>query len=175
MVLEVMGRDVGWIAIAAGIAGGADVVLIPEVPVSMAKVAAKLKAVSAQGRNHALVVVAEGVRLPPETDLKADCRSTGGIVADMIAEATGAETRVTVLGHVQRGGSPNAFDRILASSLGAHAADLAARGLSDRIVIWDRGKIVDVPLRSVAGQTRALKLDGTLVETARRMGICLGD
>ncbi|MDS4012435.1 MAG: ATP-dependent 6-phosphofructokinase [Defluviicoccus sp.] len=175
MVLEVMGRDVGWIAIAAGIAGGADVVLIPEVPVSIAKVAAKLKAVSAQGRNHALVVVAEGVRLPPETDLKADCRSAGGIVADMIEKATGAETRVTVLGHVQRGGSPNAFDRILASSLGAHAADLAARGLSDRIVIWDRGKIVDVPLSSVAGQTRALKLDGTLVETARRMGICLGD
>lgn len=175
MVLEVMGRDVGWIAIAAGIAGGADVVLIPEVPVSMAKVVAKLKAVSAQGRNHALVVVAEGVHLARDGRPAADCRSAGGIIADRIADETGAETRITVLGHVQRGGSPNAFDRILASSLGTHAADLAARGVSDRVVIWDRGKIVDVPLESVAGQTRALKLDGTLVQTARRMGICLGD
>ncbi|MFZ1416519.1 MAG: ATP-dependent 6-phosphofructokinase [Defluviicoccus sp.] len=175
MVLEVMGRDVGWIAIAAGIAGGADVVLIPEVPVSIAKVTAKLKAVSARGRNHALVVVAEGVHRALDDGRATDCRTAGAIVADMIAKETGAETRVTVLGHVQRGGSPNAFDRILASSLGVHAADLAARGLSDRIVIWDRGKIVDVPLESVAGQTRALKLDGTLVETARGMGICLGD
>lgn len=182
MVLEVMGRDVGWIAVAAGIAGGADVVLIPEIPVSIEKVTAELKAVNARGRYHALVVVAEGVRLPPASttagesaDRLSECRGAGAVVADMIARETGAETRVTVLGHVQRGGSPNAFDRILASSLGAHAADLAARGVSDRIVIWDRGKIIDVPLDSVAGQTRPLKLDGTLVETARRMGICLGD
>lgn len=182
MVLEVMGRDVGWIAVAAGIAGGADVVLIPEIPVEIEKVAEKLMAINALGRNHALVVVAEGVRLASGesishtfTDGEVRYCGAGAALADMIAKTTGAETRVTVLGHVQRGGSPNSFDRILATSLGAHAVDLAVRGKTNRVVVWDRGKIVDVPLESVAGQTRALKLDGTMVQTARQMGICLGD
>lgn len=182
MVLEVMGRDVGWIALAAGIAGGADVALIPEIPFAIDKVAAKLRAIAALGRNHALVVCAEGVRLASgekisQTFADGEVRlgGIGAAIAEMIAKATGAETRVTVLGHVQRGGAPNAFDRILASSLGAHAVDLVASGKTNRIVVWDKGKIVDVPLAEVAGRTRALKLDGTLVHTARQMGICLGD
>jgi ATP-dependent phosphofructokinase / diphosphate-dependent phosphofructokinase len=88
---------------------------------------------------------------------------------------TGAETRVTVLGHVQRGGSPCAFDRILASSLGAYAVDLLVEGKANRYVVWRDGKATDVALDEVAGKTRGLKPDGTLVTTARRLGICLGD
>lgn len=182
MLLEVMGRDVGWIAVAAGIAGGADVVLIPEIPFDMEKVTTKLRGLYALGRNHSLVVCAEGIRLAsgePVSHAFADGEirygGVGAAVGEMIASTTGAETRVTVLGHVQRGGAPNAFDRILASSLGAHAVDLLCQGKTNRVVASERGKIIDVALNEVAGQTRQLKLDGTLIKTARQMGICLGD
>ncbi len=182
MLLEVMGRDVGWIAVASAIAGGADVVLIPEIPFDMERVAEKLRGLFAIGRNHSLVVCAEGIRLAtgePVCHAFADGEvrygGVGAAVGEMIAKMTGAETRVTVLGHVQRGGSPNAFDRILASSLGAHAVDLLYEGKTNRVVVAEHGKIVDVALDDVAGQTRPLKLDGTLITTARQMGICLGD
>ena len=182
MLLEVMGRDVGWIAVAAGIAGGADAVLIPEIPFDMDIVASKLRALFALGRNHSLVVCAEGIRLAsgePVSHAFADGEvrygGVGAAVGEMIAKSTGAETRVTVLGHVQRGGSPNAFDRILASSLAAHAVDLLCQGKTNRVVVSERGKIIDVALDEVAGKTRQLKLDGTLITTARQMGICLGD
>ncbi len=182
MVLEVMGRDVGWIALSAAIAGGADVALIPEIPFRMDKVAEKLRGLFALGRNHSLVVCAEGVKLADgETvahafaDGEVRYGGVGATIADMIAKETGAETRITVLGHVQRGGKPNSFDRILASSLGAHAVDLAVQGITDRVCVWEQGKITDVPLDDVAGVTRELKIDGTLVKTARQMGICLGD
>ncbi|MCP5364389.1 MAG: ATP-dependent 6-phosphofructokinase [Hyphomicrobiales bacterium] len=182
MVLEVMGRDVGWIAVAAAIAGGADIALIPEIPFDIGIVADKLRSIYTRGRNHALVVCAEGVKLASgETvshafsDGEIRYGGVGAAVGDMIAKATGAETRVTVLGHVQRGGTPNSFDRILASQLGAYAVDLVAEGKTDRVVVWEAGKIMDVPLDEVAGQTRELKLNGTLVQSARKMGICLGD
>lgn len=182
MLLEVMGRDVGWIAVASAIAGGADVVLIPEIPIDMEKVGEKLRGLFALGRNHSLVVCAEGIRLSsgePVSHAFADGEvrygGVGAAVGELIAGMTGAETRVTVLGHVQRGGSPNAFDRILASSLGARAVDLLCEGKTNRVVVSERGKIIDVPLDEVAGKTRELKLDGTLITTARQMGICLGD
>lgn len=182
MVLEVMGRDVGWIALAAAIAGGADVALIPEIPFEVEKLTERLKAIHALGRNHALVVIAEGIRLAsgePVAHAFADGEvrygGVGAAIGELIATTTGAETRVTVLGHVQRGGVPNAFDRILASSLGTAAVDLIADGKTDRVVVWENGKIVDAALDDVAGTTRALKLDGTMVETARRMGIFIGD
>jgi 6-phosphofructokinase 1 len=182
MVLEVMGRDVGWIALAAGIGGGADVILIPEIPFDMDRVTSRLKALYALGSNHALVVCAEGVRLASgesvtraHTDGQVRYHGVGDAIADAIARETGAETRVTVLGHVQRGGAPCAFDRILASSLGSYAVDLIVAGQTDRVVVSRQGKITDVPLDAVAGKTRGLKPDNTLVLTARRMGICLGD
>lgn len=182
MVLEVMGRDVGWIAMAAGIAGGADVILVPEIPFDIERVAEALRELFAIGRNHSLVVCAEGVRLSsgePIAHAFADGEvrygGVGAAIGDLIAKTTGAETRVTVLGHVQRGGAPNAFDRILASSLAAHAVDIVVEGKTNRVVVSERGKIIDVPLDHVAGKTRALKLDGTLITTARQMGICLGD
>jgi 6-phosphofructokinase 1 len=182
MVLEVMGRDVGWIAVATGIASGADVVLVPEIPFDMENVCAHLRARHARGQNHGLVVCSEGVRLSSgETvshafaDGEVRYGGVGAAIADLIARETGAETRVTVLGHVQRGGSPCAFDRILATSLGAYAVDLVVRGETNRFVIWKNGKAADVALAKVAGKTRALKPDSMLIQTARQVGICLGD
>ena len=182
MVLEVMGRDVGWIAVATGIAAGADIILIPEVPFDMEKVAEHLRARHARGQNHALVVCSEGVRLASGESVShafADGQvrygGVGAAIADIIARETGAETRVTVLGHVQRGGAPCAFDRILASSLGAHAVDLVAAGKTNRFVVWQSGRPTDVALDEVAGKTRALQPDNVLITTARQLGICLGD
>jgi 6-phosphofructokinase 1 len=182
LIVEVMGRHAGWIAAYSGIAGGASVVLIPEIPFDIEKVSEALRELFAIGRNHSLVVCAEGVRLSsgePVSHAFADGQvrygGVGAALGEMIAKHTGAETRVTVLGHVQRGGSPSAFDRILASSLAAHAVDIVVEGKTNRVVVSERGKITDVPLDHVAGQTRALKLDGTLITTARQMGICLGD
>jgi ATP-dependent phosphofructokinase / diphosphate-dependent phosphofructokinase len=182
MVLEVMGRDVGWIAISTGIASGADVILIPEIPFDIKKVGAHLRQLHARGHNHGLVVCAEGVRFASGetvsqsyTDGQVRYGGVGALIADLIAEETGAETRVTVLGHVQRGGAPCAFDRILASSLGSYAVDLVVQGKTDRYVIWKEGRASDVALSDVAGKTRGLKPDGMLIQTARRLGICLGD
>ncbi|MCU0839132.1 MAG: ATP-dependent 6-phosphofructokinase [Rhodospirillales bacterium] len=182
MVLEVMGRDVGWIALAAGIAGGADVILVPEIPFDPEIICERLRDRYALGHNHALVVCAEGIKLCSgeavyQTMVDGEIRHAGAgqAVADLIANATGAETRVTVLGHVQRGGAPCAFDRILASALGSHAVDLVVHGKTNRVVIQQKGKTTDVPLSAVAGKTRALKEDNSLMQVARRLNICLGD
>lgn len=99
----------------------------------------------------------------------------GAAIAEIIAKETRSETRVTVLGHVQRGGAPCAFDRILATSLGTHAVDILVQGKTDRFVVWQGGKVTDVALDAVAGKTRGLKLDGQMVHAARRVGICFGD
>jgi 6-phosphofructokinase 1 len=182
MVLEVMGRDAGHIAIAAGIAGGADVVLIPEIAWRLDAVVGRIEHIRASGRNFALVVVAEAV--PDESGQKVASidpegrRHYGGIghyVADRIATATGAETRVTVLGHVQRGGSPDPRDRLVAALFGVHAVELIRRGHFDRMVAWWNRRVVDVPLEKVVDRARSVDPDGDLVRTARGVGICLGD
>ena len=183
MVLEVMGRDVGWIAIATGIAAGADVVLIPEIPFDIEKVAAHLRSRHARGQNHALVVCSEGVRLASgETvshafaDGEVRYGGVGATIADIIARETGAETRVTVLGHVQRGGSPCAFDRILASSLGAYAVDLVVKGRDQPLCRLARtARRRTWHSRRSPARPAGLKPDGMMVSTARRLGICLGD
>ncbi|MFO0293978.1 MAG: ATP-dependent 6-phosphofructokinase [Rhodospirillales bacterium] len=182
MVLEVMGRDAGHIAIAAGIAGGADVVLIPEIPWTLAAVVARIEAIRAGGRNFALVVVAEAVAGEAGAPvLQADPsgrRRYGGVghdVAAMIGQATGAETRVTVLGHVQRGGSPDPRDRLLGAAFGVHAVELAKQGRFDRMVAWWNRRVTDVPLAKVVHRSRTVDPQGTLVRTARGLGICLGD
>ena len=146
MVLEVMGRDAGHIALYAGIGGGADVILIPEIPYAMDRVAEQILNLRARGRSHALVVVAEAAReagggAPGEAGHKGD----GHRLGERIAETTGAETRVTVLGHVQRGGVPDALDRITASAFGVRAVDLLANGANARMVAWQHCQVVDVP------------------------------
>jgi 6-phosphofructokinase 1 len=182
MVLEVMGRDAGHIALAAGISGGADVILIPEIPYRMAAVAGKIEELRERGRTFALVVVAEAVRR--ESGEAVAWRGAGsgsrygGIgydVAERIAELTGAETRVTVLGHLQRGGMPTPRDRLMASVFGVHAVDLIAAGRFDRMVAWSARRVVDVPLADAIASYLAVDPAGPLVHTARGLGICLGD
>jgi 6-phosphofructokinase 1 len=182
MVLEVMGRDAGHIALTAGIAGGADVILIPEIPYDIKKVAAYIKSIRENGRNFALVVVSEAVRTPDgESVSKAffggqkRLGGIGHIIGEQIAEACQAETRVTVLGHVQRGGQPIAYDRLLAAAFGVHAVSLIQQGKFDRMVAWKDRQVIDVPIAEAIKENRTVKQDDTLIKTARGLGICLGD
>lgn len=178
MVLEVMGRDAGHIAIAAGIAGGADVVLIPEVHWSLDRVVSHIARLRAEGRTSALVVVAEAAGQSDEAaDAAADApnHGVGEWLAKRLAKATGAEARATVLGHVQRGAMPTAEDRLLASALGVRAVDVLADGKGDRMVAWWNRQVIDVPLDKVVGRSRTVDPDGALIRTARALGICLGD
>lgn len=184
MVLEVMGRDAGHIALSAGIAGGADVILIPEIPWRVDAAAAAIARLAARGRNYALVVVAEAVR-DPEGDqaVLGPARPgamprLGGIgarVASILEKATGAEARVTVLGHVQRGGQPGAADRVLAAALGVRAAELALAGVSDRMVALRGNLVLDVPIWEAVASQRPVDPRGPLVATARGLGISMGD
>ncbi len=182
MVMEVMGRDAGHIALNAGIAGGADVILIPEIDYDFDKVAAKIESLKAGGRNFALVIVAEAVKTETGeavTQTQAAGGTTyGGIgyyIARRISEVTGAETRVTVLGHLQRGGPPTARDRLMASIFGVRAVELILRGEYDRMVAWSGRNVIDVPLADAIAGFRAVDPQGPLVGTARGLGICLGD
>jgi 6-phosphofructokinase 1 len=182
MVLEVMGRDAGHIALHSGIAGGADVILLPEIPYSLDKIARKIAALRAQGRNSALVVVSEAVRTVEGKMLKVEhrggTRRFGGIgqyLADLIAQVTGAETRVTVLGHVQRGSPPSAQDRLIGTAFGVHAVDMIEQGKFDRMVAWQNRRVVDVPLAAAIARYQAVDIHGGLIETARALGVCLGD
>jgi len=182
MVLEVMGRDAGHIALTAGVAGGADVILIPEIPYTMAAICAKVEQRRRTGRNFSIVVVAESVRGPGgETITYKDAhgQSRYGGIGEMIAREiglrTGAETRITVLGHVQRGGSPSPLDRVLASAFGVYAVDLVAAGRFDRMVAWRNRRVVDVPIAEAVAQFQAVDPDDALVHTARGLGIAFGD
>ena len=182
MILELMGRDAGHLALNAGIAGGADVILIPEIPYSVQKVAEKIEALKKRGRNHALVVCSEAIKLASgesvmqeHADGELRYGGVGHMLGEQISRVTGAETRVTVLGHVQRGGAPSSRDRLIASAFGVHAVDLVAQGRSDRMVAWQHREVVHVPLEEVVTRYHSVDVEGTLVRTARGLGICLGD
>ena len=182
MLLEVMGRDAGHLALSAGIAGGADVILIPEIPYRFDKVAAKIESLRRRGRNFALVVVAEAVLredgqavFQPHSGGRSTYGGIGHYVGERLSQATGADIRVTVLGHVQRGGTPTANDRLVASAFGVHAVDLIARGATNRVVVWQGRDVGSVPLAEVVGRPQLVDPDGSLVATARGLGICLGD
>ncbi len=182
MVLELMGRDAGHIALTAGIAGGADIILIPEIPYKLEHVQNKIYKLLKRGRNFALVVVAEAVKTeegqPVQIkDLSGRARygGIGHYLSDQITRLTGAETRFMVLGHVQRGGQPDASDRVLASAFGVRAVDLIAEQKFDRMVAWQNRSVVDVPILEAIAKNRAVDPDGIFVQTARGLGICLGD
>jgi 6-phosphofructokinase 1 len=182
IVLEVMGRDAGHIALAAGIAGGADVILIPEIPYTVGVVAARIDQLRRGGRNFALVIVAEAVSSPAGGSVwqqhsggGATYGGIGHILGDMLTRLTGAETRVTVLGHVQRGGQPTWSDRLIASAFGVHAVDLVAAERFDRMVAWQNRGVVDLPLEGAIESPKRVDPDGTLVRTARGLGISFGD
>lgn len=182
MILEVMGRDAGHIALSSGIAGGADIVLIPEIPYSIQGIAQKIKSLKDKNRNFSLIVVSEAVKDEAGKSVKLkDINGKeryGGIgqyLSCKIQQETGAETRFMVLGHVQRGGQPDSTDRIIASAFGVHAVDLIAEGKKDRMVAWQNRQVVDVPLLDAIKEYRSVTLDDTLVKTALGLGIYLGD
>lgn len=183
MILEVMGRDAGHIALSAGIAGGADVILIPEIKYNIENIAKKILKVKEGGRNFGLVIVSEAVKTPDgekfEVTYHNGEKRYGGIgnyIAYKISEATGSESRVTVLGHVQRGAPPTYGDRLLASAFGVRAVDLINEGRFDRMVAWRNRQLVDVPIEEAIAAYEAIDPKGdTLVHTARGLGICLGD
>jgi len=171
ILVEVMGRTKGWIATYAGLAGGADAILIPEFPVPLEEVADILRRRHRHGHAYSIVVVAEGIEPPRKTKRAKDIfgfERLGGVayqIAPILEELTGFETRVTVLGHLQRGGTPTAFDRVLATRLGAAAADLAAEGKHRKMVALRGTQIVDVPLEEGCAEVRGV--DPELFAVAR--------
>ncbi len=182
MILEVMGRDAGHIALVAGIAGGADVILIPEIPYRIANIVTKIRNLQASGRRFALVVVAEAV--PNEAGNKIVQKYAGGrsayggighLLGDRLAETTRAEVRVTVLGHVLRGAAPDARDRLMANIFGVHAVDLIAEEKFGRMVAWRDRQAVDIPIEEAVAEPALVDVNGPVVRTARQLGICLGD
>ncbi|MGH2412736.1 MAG: ATP-dependent 6-phosphofructokinase [Microcystaceae cyanobacterium] len=182
MILEVMGRDAGHIALSAGIAGGADIILIPEIPYKIENVCQKIKQRQALGKHFCLVIVSEAVRTQTGSQLtqakpfgEYRLGGIGQYIGEEIAKHTGAETRVTVLGHVQRGGMPSPLDRMIGSTFGVAAVDLIAQGKFDRMVAWRKHHVISVPIAEAIKTYRAVEPSGTMVKTAKGLGICLGD
>ncbi|MCX8494838.1 MAG: ATP-dependent 6-phosphofructokinase [Akkermansiaceae bacterium] len=183
MVLEVMGRHAGWIALWGGIAGGANVVLIPEMPFSMEKVRDFINQRDAQGYHSTLVVVAEGVRMQDGDFVTLDSNEGGefrlGGIGDRVAaklqELTGKETRACTLGHLQRGGAPTALDRILGMRFGVMAVKLAEAGSFGRMVSYQSYHVDSVPIEDAVNQLRLVEPQSELVLAAKAIGICLGD
>lgn len=202
MVLEVMGRYAGWIALESAIAGGADVALIPEIPYDINKVATKIENRKKRGKNFSIVVVAEGAKPKDGEMVVQNIRNNGAgvdntklggvgqVVAKQLEELTGLEARTTTLGYVQRGGTPTAFDRVLSTKYGAKAMELALEGKFGVLTVIKNGKLDSVSLEDVVGNNtkigavsgntaesniRKVTMDHDLVKTARDIGICLGD
>lgn len=200
MVLEVMGRYAGWIALSAGIAGGADTILIPEIPYDFDSVMKKIEQRRSLGKNFSIIVVAEGAKPKegpkPIREVEADKVDNAGLdavklggagsyVAKQIEKMTGQEARATTLGYLQRGGNTCPYDRILSTEYGASAMQLALDEKFGRMVTMLNGKIQSISLNEVAGKDteigskssnlKLVDLDGDLLKTARRVGICMGD
>ena len=180
MLIEVMGRDAGWIALHAGIAGGAHIILIPEIPFKFESICDAVRARELRGKRFSLVVVAEGVKLPPNDPSGKPIPATGpGNVANTIAftlrEMLHKEIRVTVLGHVQRGGSPTPFDRILGTRLGVAATDLIAKHHFGRMVCLKSGKIESVSLDEALEKMKYVDPNSEIVHAARAVGATFGD
>ena len=185
MVIEVMGRYAGWIALAGGMAGGADTILIPEIPFRWEAVNRHVQQRAVRGRRYSIVCVAEGAKLPEGGEVvraldarRTDARQLGGIgavVGARIEADTGLETRVTVLGHLQRGGSPTAYDRILATRFGVAAAECACQGKSGVMVALRGNEIVPVPIVDAIASLRTVPPDHPMVLAAREVGTRFGD
>ena len=182
MILEVMGRDAGHIALNAGIAGGADVILIPEIPYSLKSISRHIEKIRSTGRNHALVVVAESVRKEDGSrvtvkfvDGEVRLGGIGAYIGDEIYKSTEAETRVTVLGHVQRGAPPTHRDRLIASAFGVYAVDLVAKEKFNRIVVWQNRGVTDIDLNSIAGKSKTINKNDPLIKVAEGLGIYVGE
>ncbi len=184
MLVEVMGRDAGWIALHAGIAGGADVILIPEIAFTRELICSKIEERARAGRMFSIVVVAEGCRAANDRSVQRAGKEPyrtpksgeiASIIGSWISTDTGRETRVTVLGHTQRGGSPSPFDRVLSTRLGVAAVSLIARGEFGRMVCWRCGKVESTSIEEAVEELRTVDPACELVQTARALGISFGD
>ncbi len=184
MVLEVMGRHAGWIALHAGIAGGADVILVPEIDWQYEHIVAKTEDRRRQGKMFTLVVVAEGARLPEgkmvtleavQADRQTRLGGIGMVIANELEQRTGEEVRCVVLGHLQRGGAPTTFDRTLATMYGTHAVRLIVEKKFGQMVCSVPPEIRSVPIHEAIGELRLIRPSGSAVQSARAMGISFGD
>jgi ATP-dependent phosphofructokinase / diphosphate-dependent phosphofructokinase len=167
MVIEVMGHKAGWIALYSGMAGGGDVILIPEIEYSIKNIGETIMNRLKKGKPYSIVVVAEGIK----TD---GLKRPAEYIAREIEYETGIETRQTVLGYIQRGGSPTPFDRNLSTRMGGHATELIANGQFGRMIALQGNEISSIPLDEVAGKLKVVTEDQDLVVQGRRMGICFG-
>lgn len=184
-IIEVMGHKVGWLNLYAGIAGGADVVLIPEIPYSIENIASTMLERNKKGKRFSIIAVAEGAvsveeSLMKKKEFKAHRAALGYPsvaykIADELSKKTQCEVRVTVPGHFQRGGSPCAYDRVLCTRLGAAAAELIKENKFGYMVALQNDKIVPVPLSEVAGKLKTVPLDSEIIKSARHIGISFGD
>jgi 6-phosphofructokinase 1 len=183
IILEVMGRDAGWIALEAGIAGDADVILIPEIPYDVGCVVDKTEQRGRSGANYSIIIAAEGAHpagggaVYEEQEVPGGMQRLGGIgeaLAQAIKERSDTEVRVTVLGHLQRGGTPSAFDRLLATRYGVMAVHLIAEGKLGHMVALKGEEIVAVPIAEAAGEQKLVPLGSDMITTALALDICLG-
>lgn len=183
MVVEVMGRNAGWIAAHAGIAGGADAILIPEIPYDIDRVADKVRRRAAAGRKFSIVVCAEGAVARGDKPVFIDEKNIGGMpryggcsvgIAQAIEAKTGLEARVTVLGHLLRGGTPSGYDRLLATRFGAGAMNLVDEGRWGRMIALKGSTIDSVPIEEAVGRQKLVDPAGELVESGRQLGIEFG-
>lgn len=169
MIIELMGHNAGWIALHSGIAGGGDVILIPEIQYNEDKIAEYLLHRANENKPYSIVVVAEGIKNPTKD------RSAAQYLSKRISEMTGLESRETVLGYIQRGGSPSPMDRVLATRYGTSATDMIAERDFGKMVALKNNEIISVPLSEVAGKTKLVEPDNTLVIQAKNMGTSFGD
>jgi phosphofructokinase-like protein len=185
MIVEVMGRNAGWIALHAGVAGGGDIILIPEIPYEMDVIVDKVKDRNRRGKRFTIVVVAEGAkpkggdivikRVVKESTDPVRLGGIGFVLASEIERITGIETRAVVIGHLQRGGGPNHFDRILATRLGTSAVDMIAKEKYGYMVAVKGNLFTEVSLEDVASGPRQVPFDDPLIQSARSLGTCFGD
>ncbi len=185
MVVEVMGRNAGWIALHSGVAAGADVILIPEIPYDLDAICAAVQARSRHGKRFSIICIAEGAKpkggqqvvdhFDPTSPDPVRLGGVGKVVADGIEKRTGIETRTTVLGYIQRGGTPVAEDRILGTQFGHRAVEALVAGKRNRLIVMQGGQLQDIDLLEAAKGQRLVPLDHPLVQAARAVGVRFGD
>jgi len=185
MVVETMGRYTGWLALRSGIASGADVILIPEIPFNLDVVSDRCLERSTRGKRFTIIVAGEGAHpiggemiVDHVDESSPDPIRLGGVakyVAEEVEKRNGLDSRSIVLGHIQRGGTPTPFDRILATQLAHHAVEILMDGRVNELVVLKAGEITSVPIASIAGKIRTVPVDGPLIRAARAVGTCFGD
>ena len=185
MVVELMGHKAGWLTLYAGVAGGADVILIPEIPYRIENVIESIEKRSAQGKHFSILAVAEGAMSEKEAGMKKKefkawrqempYMSVSYRIAAQVQEMTGMETRVTVPGHIQRGGNPSPYDRVLSTKFGTYAARMIAEEQYGCMAAIQDGELMAVPLSEVAGRLKTVEADHPLIRAGRVIGICFGD